>query len=134
MSFSLQWNMARYLGLLGPDTTFAKGVMLSQVTFFSIGNLPLRAFRVALIQVPWISLYHFSSFVTHAFQFLCIASAIPLYISGWREVLLMLGYSVTGTAIVNHVPHTSLLTAPIFVSRVPAVHQSGGAFAYFWKR
>ena len=36
ISFSLQWNVARYLGLLGPDTTFAKGVMLSQVTFFSI--------------------------------------------------------------------------------------------------
>ena len=31
VSFSLQWNMARYLGFLGPGTTFAKGVLFSQV-------------------------------------------------------------------------------------------------------
>ena len=46
----------------------------------------------------------------------------------------MLGYTITGTAIVNHVPHSALLSAPIFVSRVPAVHQSGSVFAHIWTR
>ena len=31
LSFSLQWNLARHFGWLGPGATFAKGVMLSQV-------------------------------------------------------------------------------------------------------
>ncbi len=46
----------------------------------------------------------------------------------------MLGYTVIGAAIVNHVPLSALLPAPIFVSRVPAVHQSGCAFAHIWTR
>jgi hypothetical protein len=44
----------------------------------------------------------------------------------------MLGFTVPGTAIVNHVPLSALLPAPIFLSRVPAVHQSGGVFAHIW--
>jgi len=31
LSFSLQWNLARHFGWLGPGATFAKGVMLAQV-------------------------------------------------------------------------------------------------------
>ena len=35
ISFSLQWNFARYFGWLGPGTTFAKGVLFSQVRAFN---------------------------------------------------------------------------------------------------
>jgi hypothetical protein len=30
-TFTLLWNLARFMGLLGPDVTFAKGVIYSQV-------------------------------------------------------------------------------------------------------
>jgi hypothetical protein len=33
-TFTLLWNFARFLGWLGPDVTFAKGVIYSQVTLF----------------------------------------------------------------------------------------------------
>jgi hypothetical protein len=34
ITFSLQWNFARFFGWLGPGTTFAKGVLFSQVRTF----------------------------------------------------------------------------------------------------
>ena len=34
-TFSLQWNFARYFGWLGPGTSFAKGVLFSQVRAFN---------------------------------------------------------------------------------------------------
>ncbi len=55
VSFSLQWNVARYLGLLGPDTTFAKGVMLSQVTFsIAVDSIPFCSYSLPMdIIIPF---------------------------------------------------------------------------------
>ena len=39
ISFSLQWNLARYFGWLGAGTTFAKGVLFTQARAFMQSHL-----------------------------------------------------------------------------------------------
>jgi hypothetical protein len=38
-------------------------------------------------------------------QLLCVSYAIPLYISGWREIIYMLCYSFVVMLVMNHVRH-----------------------------
>jgi len=115
ISFSLQWNLARYFGWLGAGTTFAKGVMFTQARALLCPLCNVQnPFANLVLDACWrgcqlmcaqcrrtlrMLLFRHSPLE----QLLCVASAIPLYISGWREILHMLGYSFVAMLIVNHV-------------------------------
>ena len=77
-------------------------------------------------------------FITHVWSSCCayhpVQSTIPLYISGWREIIYMLCYSFVVMLIVNHVRHLLLpLLALLFGSScMPAVRYHRGVFSCIW--
>ena len=121
ISFSLQWNLARYFGWLGAGTTFAKGVLFTQARAFLQAHLFPKLVSSLLCSDRALCLFLLHN--SRLEQLLCVSSTIPLYISGWREIIYMLCYSFVVMLIVNHVRQLLLpLLALLFGSScMPAV-------------
>jgi hypothetical protein len=80
MTFTLLWNFARYMSWLGPDVTYAKGVIYSQVEFFVVLHTALIMFGV--LNFTTVDLFCFDGESRAGTEYFCYNSASCCWLEG----------------------------------------------------